>query len=63
MKTGQKLQRRRQFSDEFKLGVVSEYESGAHTVAELSRLIGSTFKAFIVGFINIRPTKKRDMLW
>lgn len=45
MKTGQKLQRRRQFSDEFKLGIVSEYEIGTHTVAELSRLYRVNFQS------------------
>lgn len=37
---GKKIIIRRKFTEEFKLTVVREYESGVHTVLEMSRLFG-----------------------
>jgi len=38
MKKGQKISKRRKFSDEFRKFIVNEYESGKFTVSELSKL-------------------------
>ena len=44
MKNGQKIRRRRKFSEDLKKFIVSEYESGKFSVLELSRLHSISFQ-------------------
>lgn len=62
LKNGKRINTRRKYSEDFKLRIVNEYESGKHSVCELEKIYDIfLMQVFITGFTNIPNTTKSQL--